>query len=91
VSEAALDIPILSARQPSVKQKLNSIMESIHEFTGCDTENSTEIQKIKRKYDSKMVESGFLLDYGMKTSDVIKSNDECSPKVAGLLITDTLE
>lgn len=66
----------MTARKPTNKQKLDSIMDSIDKFKGVDTFNETNIQKIKREFDSKIVQEGFYSDFVLKTLDVIKSNEE---------------
>ena len=51
-------------------------MDSIDKFKGVTTFNETNIQKIKREFDSKIVQEGFYSDFVLKTLDVIKSNEE---------------
>ena len=51
-------------------------MDSIDKFNGVATSNETNIQKIKREFDSKIVQEGFYSDFVLKTLDVIKSNEE---------------
>jgi hypothetical protein len=75
--KTTLDCGNLTARQPSVKQKLEELMTSIDQFKGVTIgTRETDIQKIKSKYDSKMIESKFFADYALKTLEVIKDNDE---------------
>ena len=47
-------------------------MLSINKFKGNATSNETEVQKIKRGFDSQMMKEGVYNDYVLKTMDLVR-------------------
>ena len=56
----------------TAKQQLDCLMLSINKFKGNATSNETEVQKIKRGFDSQMMKEGVYNDYVLKTMDLVR-------------------